>query len=206
MSGKHAGLQAILRENYMPRGIYIHCSTHRLNLVIVDTCKGVPYVDEFFSIMSKLHDYFSSSGVTNEYFRDAQQLLNIGMYVLHLISVRHQILYQLATKTRLKPWGNTRWDSRWSSIDAIRKNFGALTRALQQLVDEQSRRSIDARGLLQSMRTSSFVVTTFAMFAVLGPIKILSDQLKGNYKNALTTHRSISLFQVLTSITEPLSI
>jgi hypothetical protein len=85
MSGKHTGLQAILRENYTPRGIYVHCSTHRLNLVIVDACKGVPYVDEFFSIMSKLHDYFSSSGVTNEHFRNAQQLLNIGMYVLHLI-------------------------------------------------------------------------------------------------------------------------
>lgn len=79
MSGKHAGLQAILREKYMPRGIYIHCSTHRLNLVIVGVCKVVPYVDEFFSIMSKLHNYFSSSGVTSECFRNAQQSLSIGM-------------------------------------------------------------------------------------------------------------------------------
>jgi hypothetical protein len=79
MSGKYAGLQAILRDKYMPRAFYIHCSTHRLNLVIVDVCQVVPYVGEFFSIMSKLHDYFSSSGVTNEHFRNAQQSLSIGM-------------------------------------------------------------------------------------------------------------------------------
>ena len=85
MSGKHAGLQAILREQDMPRGLYIHCSTHRLNLVIVDLCKGVSYIGEFFSIMSKLHDYFSSSGVTNEHFRNAQQSLSIGMEVLYLV-------------------------------------------------------------------------------------------------------------------------
>jgi len=68
----------------------------------------------------------------------------------------------------------------------VQRNFAALIQALQELVDEQSKRSVDARGLLQSMGTSSFIVTSFIMLALLGPIKILSDQLKGSYKNALT--------------------
>ncbi|CAF4778005.1 unnamed protein product, partial [Rotaria socialis] len=34
MSGSQAGVQTLMRQNYMPRGIYIHCFAHRLNLVI----------------------------------------------------------------------------------------------------------------------------------------------------------------------------
>ncbi len=78
MSGKHNGVHVILQQNHMPRGIYIHCMAHRLNLVICDVCSVVPYVDEFFSIVSKIHEYFTESGVTNRYFCDAQKLLELG--------------------------------------------------------------------------------------------------------------------------------
>ena len=47
---------------------------HRINLVICDVCSVVPYIDEFFSIVSKIHEYFTASGVTNRYFYDAQKL------------------------------------------------------------------------------------------------------------------------------------
>lgn len=77
MSGKHAGVQAILRENYMPGAIYVHCFAHRLNLVICDVSKVVPYLSEFYSILSKIHTYFSSS-VTHESFVSVQKQLNIG--------------------------------------------------------------------------------------------------------------------------------
>lgn len=78
MSGRHAGVQTLMRDNYMPRGIYIHCFTHRLNLVIGDVCKVVLYIDEFMSILSKTYDYFTCSSVTNEYFRHAQRSLELG--------------------------------------------------------------------------------------------------------------------------------
>jgi hypothetical protein len=78
MSGKNAGVQAILRENFMPNAIYIHCYVHRLNLVIVDVCLSISYVIEFYRIISKIHKYFTASGVTNQYFRDAQNQLQLG--------------------------------------------------------------------------------------------------------------------------------
>ena len=79
MSGKHAGVQAILREKYMPSAIYVHCYAHRLNLVICDVSKVVPYLSEFYSILSKIHTYFSSS-VTHEFFQRIQRELNIGKF------------------------------------------------------------------------------------------------------------------------------
>ncbi|CAF1604927.1 unnamed protein product [Rotaria magnacalcarata] len=51
MSGRHAGVQAILRRNYMTRAIYMHCFAH---------------------------NYFHSSSVTSECFKSVQQKLMIG--------------------------------------------------------------------------------------------------------------------------------
>ena len=78
MSGKNAGLQAILREQFMPKAIYIHCHVHRLNLVIVDVCISIPYVCEFYTIIKSIHKYFTASAVTNEYFRAAQDQLKLS--------------------------------------------------------------------------------------------------------------------------------
>ena len=51
MSGCHAGVQTILRDNFMPKGIYIHCFAHKLNLVIIDVCQVVTYCAEFYSCL-----------------------------------------------------------------------------------------------------------------------------------------------------------
>ena len=49
MSGRLNGLQAIMRKDVCPKGIYVHCWAHRLNLVVearvYDLDKG-----SFFSI------------------------------------------------------------------------------------------------------------------------------------------------------------
>lgn len=65
MGGIHVGVQTLMRQNYMSRGIYIHCFAHRLNLVTGSVCKVVSYIDEFMVILSKIHEYFTYSSVTN---------------------------------------------------------------------------------------------------------------------------------------------
>ena len=53
MSGRNAGVQAILKDNYIPGAIYIHCYAHQLNLVICDVSKVVPYLSEFIQFSRK---------------------------------------------------------------------------------------------------------------------------------------------------------
>ncbi|CAF3455905.1 unnamed protein product, partial [Rotaria sp. Silwood2] len=129
MSGKNAGLQAILCEQFMPKAIYIHCHVHRLNLVIVDVCLSISYVCEFYAIIKNIYKYFTASVVTNEHFRDAQNQLKL-------------------TYTNLKLWANIRWDSRWTSLDAILNNYQAIVLALNDLIEEGGARAVDAKGLL----------------------------------------------------------
>lgn len=40
MSGCLGGVKAKIKEKH-PNAIYTHCMAHRLNLVVVDMCKGV---------------------------------------------------------------------------------------------------------------------------------------------------------------------
>ena len=80
MRGHVAGVQTIMREMYMAKAVYVHCWTHRLHLVVIDVCRVVPFVDDFFSLVSKLYTYFNKSGVTNKYFRNAQEYLGLGKF------------------------------------------------------------------------------------------------------------------------------
>ncbi|CAF4660031.1 unnamed protein product [Rotaria socialis] len=77
LSGKHAGVQALLRQQHIPNAIYVHCYAHKLNLVICNVTKSVPYLSEFYSIISKIYTYFHTSSVTNETFKKIQQQLKI---------------------------------------------------------------------------------------------------------------------------------
>ncbi|CAF1302516.1 unnamed protein product [Rotaria sordida] len=160
MSGKCAGVQTILRQSHMPQGIYIHCHAHRLNLVIVDVSKVIKYINEFYQIISKVHSYFISSSVTNEYYQQAQEKL------------------ALATSSKLKTWSDIRWDSRWSSVNAIMLNYESIVVALNDLIEEGDHRCIDARGILSAIQEPLFIVTMVILNKLFGSIKVLSDQLK----------------------------
>ena len=84
----------------------------------------------------------------------------------------------ILSTTTIKKWAETRWDSRWTSIQSVMENYKVLIETLKELIDESTERSIDARGLLLSLREPLFIVTIFILHRLLGKIKILSDQLK----------------------------
>jgi len=89
------------------------------------------------------------------------------------------VLFQLDTTTTLKLWSNTRWDSRFTSIDSIKCNYSAVLQALEDLVHDGGSRAVDARDLSVVLKDSLFIIAMFILHRLLGPIKILSDQLKG---------------------------
>lgn len=93
--------------------------------------------------------------------------------------VEFYLIFLFLVHTNLKQWADIRWDSRWTSIDAVLKNYQVIILALNDVVKDGGARAVDARGLLSVMENPMFVVTMFIMHKLLGPIKVLSDQLKG---------------------------
>ena len=60
MPGRYHGVQSLFRKPE-PHAIYVQCYCHRLNLVIVDCCSGVPAAARFFTLLQDLHVFISSS-------------------------------------------------------------------------------------------------------------------------------------------------
>ena len=60
MSGKRSGVQARFKKFVGSDCIYIHCYAHRLNLVVVDTARGIKEVDNFFGLMQAVYSFFFS--------------------------------------------------------------------------------------------------------------------------------------------------
>jgi hypothetical protein len=51
--------------------------------------------------------------------------------------------------------------------------------ALNDLIEDGGARAVDAKGLLVLTEQPVFVITLFILHKLLGPIKVLSDKLKG---------------------------
>ena len=179
MSGCAAGVHVLLKK-YMPQAVYIHCAAHRLNLVINDTCKVVCYVLDYFSIVTQIYSFFTASGVTNTYFKQAQIDLGLGEYSFNILSKCLRVfLYFIVQSSTLKLWADTRWDSRWTSINAVVNNFPAILKALHDLSEQGSgTRSTNASRLLMHVKKSIFIVTSLILHKLFGIIKVLSDHLK----------------------------
>ena len=99
MSGKNAGVQALLRQQYTPHAIYVHCYTHKLNLVICDVTCAVSYLSEFYSIVSKTYTYFHTSSVTNEKFKSVQRQFYLGKIISSLPIINEKGFFSFCRKS-----------------------------------------------------------------------------------------------------------
>ena len=73
MSGACNGVQKLVRDA-APLAAYVHCYAHRLNLVLVDSCKSILAATEFFALLERLY-VFTSGSLMHQMWVDAQKEL-----------------------------------------------------------------------------------------------------------------------------------
>ncbi|XP_033223319.1 zinc finger MYM-type protein 1-like [Belonocnema kinseyi] len=56
MSGQYKGVQAILRNNYAPHALYVHCAAHSLNLAISIT-SNVPAITDCLGTLENVYNF-----------------------------------------------------------------------------------------------------------------------------------------------------
>ncbi len=159
MSGKHSGVQARIKEE-AKYAFYIHCTAHCLNLVLVDTVKAVPEVEEFFYLLDKLYVFTFGSAVHPKWLAIQRDM------------------YEGAPR-ELQRLCDTRWACRFIALRNI-MDRPALKRLLQEIAQERNgERSVEARGLLAQMDLT-FIVHLVTLRKVFGETKLLSDMLQSS--------------------------
>uniref|UniRef100_A0A8C4RRK3 DUF4371 domain-containing protein n=1 Tax=Erpetoichthys calabaricus TaxID=27687 RepID=A0A8C4RRK3_ERPCA len=149
MSGKHPGVQARIKEK-AKYALYIHCSAHCLNLVLVHVIKAVPEAEEFFALLQSLYVFTSDSYVHPKCTRELQQL------------------------------SDTTWACRFIALWKIMDRLPALKRILQEMVKQRrGEKSSEARGLLVQI-DQEFAVYLVTFRKLFGETKLLSDMLQSS--------------------------
>ncbi|XP_025410974.1 zinc finger MYM-type protein 1-like isoform X1 [Sipha flava] len=158
MSGQKGGVQTKLKQIY-PYAIYIHCMAHKLNLVIVDTCKYLKYLRKLFNGLEAIYVHFSYPS-KNKKFNEIQNLLGL----------KKKSLVQLS---------ETRWACRFKSCSSVIQNYGVLIQSLKEEIDAQKNKDVaEAIGIISTIKSVDFVIYLFILKEVLQIIHILSNHLQ----------------------------
>ena len=141
MSGTCTGVQKRVTE-FSPNAVYIHCYTHVLNLVLVDSVKSVLSASEFFILLEAFYVFVSTSKV-HVIFKEKQLLIHPGKQPVEL--------QQLS---------DTRWVCRYAAVNAICCSYDSLLLTIEEVAkSSDARKAIEARGLLHQIKTFSFIVS-----------------------------------------------
>ena len=161
MSGQCSGVQRHIRE-LAPHTIYIHCYTHTLNLVLVDSLKIVPYATEFFALLESLY-VFVSTTKAHAIFMQKQSEIHSDKLPLQFQNFR--TLDGLVDMQQLM------------LCDACT----TVLATLEEIGDGNDHvKAIEAKGLYCQMLLISFMLSLVMFDKILSCTKSLSDQLQSS--------------------------
>lgn len=161
MSGANRGVQQKVRES-APLAIYTHCFAHRLNLVLVDSCKSVPDVANFFALVEKLYVFSSGSVVHSRWIEIQKQM------------------YPGEQPRQLQRLSDTRWACRVVACRNIRDRLDALLCTLHDIAcNSNGDRAVEASGLI-AMMEFKFVFLLHLFCDLLGKIHVVSNLLQSS--------------------------
>lgn len=114
MWGKNTGVQARLKE-LANKAFYVHCNAHCLNLVLVDTVKIIPEVENFFTLVQKLYNFMSVSYVHPKWLAVQKRL------------------YEGKPTKELQKLSDTRWACRQKACQTSLDRLPAIICLLEEL-------------------------------------------------------------------------
>ena len=70
MSGEVSGVQKRIKTIYPAARYYVHCRSHQLQLVIVNSCKNFPHIGDAIAILAKKSCLFNQNRSSmNDYLK-----------------------------------------------------------------------------------------------------------------------------------------
>ncbi|KAL4113232.1 hypothetical protein QTP88_016891 [Uroleucon formosanum] len=158
MQGKYSGLKTFI-QNENPNALYVWCSAHLLNLVIVDTCDCCIVTKVIFGDIRALVEFMRARKRTASFIEWQQQL------------------YQNQRIRRLKRFSNTRWTSHDRVIVVVYEKYGALLKALNFIAsaNDSDGDTSTAKSLILRISSFNFISTMVfirQIFSITTPVKL----------------------------------
>lgn len=144
MSGNKGGVQVILKKTF-PHAVYVHCNSHRLNLVLCTSSKVSPTISTFFDVINNMYSFMTGSH-RHARFMEIQQQLRPGK-----------------TNLELERSCDVRWSSWSSAVSKVLTLLGPILETLAEFSESSGKTKLEADSLLQKMQTKNilFLLVTF---------------------------------------------
>ncbi len=167
MSGQNAGVAELLRSEHFQWLIYIHCTAHRLNLVVNDIIKGSPLALDVITMINSLHSFFNIPKVRSLYQTVYQEL-----YPRSLIKYLHQQL-------------EIRWGCKFEAVDLLADKPEFLLETLARVAQNRDKVHVhdpkhveQAAGFYHKLITTRVVIGLIVLRAYLAELFFLSKKLQ----------------------------
>ena len=139
MSGNLNGVQAHVRKA-APTAVYVHCSSHSLNLVL-NSCCSVSEIRNMFGIVKETINFINDSIKRREI-------------------LEHHLTEAGSTSLKLKTFCETRFIERHEALVLFQNNYAIIVSSLEEILQLPDRKTVDkARSLLHALTNSSLIVS-----------------------------------------------
>nr|XP_048691723.1 transmembrane protein 19 isoform X1 [Caretta caretta]XP_048691724.1 transmembrane protein 19 isoform X1 [Caretta caretta]XP_048691725.1 transmembrane protein 19 isoform X1 [Caretta caretta] len=159
-SGRHGGVQALLRENYNPNLSYTHCRGHLLQLALVRAAESSKDIKKAINVMSSLYSFFSKSPKR--------------------LTILENIEDPLGLKLKLVQPRKTRWLSHEQSLAVVLKLLQPLLLALESIYQDGMDLSSEAGGLLLLLHSEKTIAILSLVSLLLKPIGSLNNAIQAS--------------------------
>ena len=139
--------------------MYFHCANHKLNLVIVDSVKGVMPVADFFVTLQFAYNFLCGSNVHSRWV-DFQKKMGLK-------------------PIEFKRLSDTRWSAQVRAVAAVKLRFAEFVDFLRSIIlnDENRERAGSAKSILSEIN-QAFLYIMLVMYDLLSETKKASDVLQ----------------------------
>ncbi|XP_030225015.1 zinc finger MYM-type protein 1-like [Gadus morhua] len=154
MKGKVKGVQArLLKKN--PRALFVPCGAHTLNLVVADAAKSSTDALSYFGYLQRIFTLFSAS-------------------TQRWAILKHHV------QTTVKSWSDTRWESRISSVQAVRFQTAEVRDALLEVREKATDSMVitEAQSLTEEVGSYRFTICSIVWYDMLAKIHHVSKALQ----------------------------
>ena len=159
MSGVRKGVTARMKE-CSPRGVYVHCYAHILNLALQDTMSDVEPLRNALGTLQSLYNFLEGSPKRHAEFNSVK------------VDDDHLLL-------TLKSLSETRC-CRWEAVKAVSKQMGKIIRALLIFSSDKDKKTYtDSRVLINAVCDLEFVFGLILLKMILLNTNGLSKYLQG---------------------------
>ena len=178
MAGNLSGVKARIQAEF-PKAVYVHCVSHKLNLVIVEACK-IPAVRNAMGVITKVADFFKNS-LKRQAFLEKK--------------ICEQGQDQAPKRTKLLGLCKTRWIQRHDALENFDQLFTTLIVVFEDIKDSSTgwnRETVtDATTLLHCISQFEFVMAFTTMIKVMSTLNGLSVKLQSFSRDISKVYKDV---------------